>query len=154
MMKKIKRWASQNPIAIALNNVSKLTADEVKELTHKPCDAFARMRQGRGTDDDWSQLHSICLIALGIEHHGVVRGLSEHLQTADKVLDAIKSRAYKSNPDAWTPTSLTANEIESIELLIDLYEYQIRQLSFSEYRNALTYALAELRKRNAKLMEQ
>jgi len=134
---------SPNPIALARNNATRLTPAEIsKAIT--PLRAAARaLREGVATEWEWSVVASAMNVAQVIERQGVVRGLVEHLHSAELALQAIQQRAMSGG--AWQATALYYQELDHITEAVDLHEFQMQQLSYGEFRRAVVRAEAEIR---------
>ena len=102
--------------------------------------AARRMREGVATEAEWAMLAGAINVAKAIKGKGVVRGLAEHFASAEAALDAISRRALASG--AWQATALYYQELEHVNTLVDLHEYQLGQLSYGERRLAIRTATA------------
>ncbi len=143
-----------NPIAIALQGASVLSAAEVKTIIAPAKDALERMRQGIGTLRDWQHLASAVNISKAIERQGIVRGLAGHLKAAESALAHIHKRA-EDEADSPYPYALHLGEIEVLATAIELlFDYQLRQLSRRELRAAVTYAENEIRSTGGEVIDE
>lgn len=137
------RWVeSVNTFDIALFRATKLTQDEIAARMDPLRDAHRALREGRSTELQWLLIASAVTVSLSIEAQGVVRGLREHLNSADLALVAIEKRARKT-PGTWTPTALYFNELDSVTTFLDLFEFQLQNLSAKEYDQAYSHAIAD-----------
>ena len=137
------RWVkSTNTFDIALFRATKLMPDEIASRMDPLREAMHALREGRATELQWLCLASAVTVSLSIEAKGVVRGLREHLNSADLALVAIEKRARKT-PDTWTPTALYFNELDSVTTFLELFEFQLQNLSAKEYDQAWNHAKAE-----------
>lgn len=131
-----------NPVALAISNAGKLS-DQERALRLQPLQfAFGRMREGIAKTDDWVVLASACNVAMAIELQGVVKGLREHLHSTELTLQAINQRAQDDRGPY--PYALHVDEIDKLRTFLDLYAFQIGQLSRGELREATRYAVAEV----------
>jgi len=72
----------RDPRMVFNQHNSKLKPAEVAETMGSLRTAFAHMREGVATHNEYAVLHSSMLIAQEIEQIGVVRGLQEHITAA------------------------------------------------------------------------
>lgn len=133
-------WERLNPLTVAINAATLLTRDEREQLVGPPRQAFEALRQGRCTEEGWLHLVTCGHVALCIEEQGIVRGLKQQLTASDVALVAIEARATAAG--AWKAPTCYAHELESVGTMLELYTYQIAQLSAKEYRNAVALAKA------------
>lgn len=136
------RYVSRDPMRLATNVATKLTPAEIA-TTIDPLRLAARhLREGVATEREWALLASAVNVAGAVERQGVVRGLAEHLAQAETALNAISRRALASGE--WKPTALYWQEIEHVNTLVDLHEYQLQQLSYGEAHRATLSAVAAI----------
>lgn len=136
------RRVSFAPMRLAKNVATKLTPTEVA-LTIDPLRLAARhMREGVATEREWALLASAVNVAKTIERQRVVRGLAEHFHQAEEALNGISHRALAGSE--WKPTALYWQEIEHINTLVDLHEYQLQHLSYGEAHRATRSAIATI----------
>lgn len=128
------RYVSPNPMRLARNAASKLTPGEVASAIDPLRLAAKHFREGVASEREWALLASAVNVAKAIERQGVVRGLGGHLDHAETALNAIDRRAMATA--AWRPTALYWQEIEQINSLVDLHEFQLQQLSYGEAHRA------------------
>lgn len=129
-----------NPLEVAINAATRLTKDERDRLMQPMIDAMAGLRQGKATEIDWLRLATCAQVAICIEDQGVVRGLREHLHEADLALSSIAERAHATG--AWRPPTCYGHELVTVDTLLELYAFQIAQLSAKEFRRAAALAKA------------
>lgn len=133
------RWPARvDSMRLAMVSASCLTQAEITHLLEPVRLALAAARQAQATSTQWSNLATACAVALAIERQGVVCGLSEHLHTADEVLQAIAARC--DTPSGWQRTPLYFHEIDALTTFVDLHAFQIKQLSAAEYQRAVDLA--------------
>ena len=139
------RWAkSPDTILIAMHRASKPDASNVQEIHAAMQASFKALREGVATELQWSILAGSLDVSKAIERQGVVRGLSEHLASAEQALQAIYNRARMS--DGWHPPVLHFHELDAIREFVDLlYAYQLRQLSRGEFLAAINSAKGKIR---------
>jgi hypothetical protein len=136
------RWpASVNTLNIALQRATKFTPAEIAKRLDPLREALTMLRCGMANEQHWQCLASAVAVSLSIEKKGVVRGLIEHLTTADTTLQAIKARCTADGD--WTPTALDFCEIEAMATYVSLFAFQLSELSAQEYDQAFNHAVAE-----------
>jgi len=138
------------PFLIARNQATALTAIELASVMTPLHAAFDRLRRGRASQDNWCLLAGCIAMAHNIERQGVVRGLSGHLAEADAALVAIEARA--SATGAWRAPVLYGHEIEAIDTFVDLHHFQLRQLSYGEFKRALKTTEGQARSRGMEIV--
>ena len=116
------RWATGHTLAIALHKAAKPMTWEREEVLAPLRNSHAALRQGRATELNWSVLAGSLAMSMTIEQQGVVRGLQEHLVTAEAALQTIFDRAKAG--DTWKPTALWFNELDAIGEFVRLYAYK------------------------------
>ena len=142
--------AVHNPFLVGRNHATRLTAAERATVMTPLRAAADRMRRGQASDDDWAVLTGSLLMAQSIERQGVVRGLAEHLASIDRALVAIEARATRAGP--WRSPTLHFHELDAIHLLLDLYQFQLEQLSYGEFRRAYEATEARVRSSGGQLV--
>lgn len=141
---------SRDPIALARNNATRLTPAEISK-TITPLRAAARsLREGVATEWDWSIVASAITVAQAIDKQGIVRGLAEHLHSAEIALQGIYARAMTSG--TWCATALYYQELDHITTAVDLHEFQVGKLGFGEWRRALKRAEDEIRSTSGRVV--
>lgn len=142
---------SHDPIALARNNATRLTAKEIS-LAITPLRAAARaLREGVATEWEWAVVVSAINVAQVIDKQGVVHGLAEHLHSAELALQGIQRRAMASGTSC--ATALYYQELDAIREAVDLHEYQMQQLSYGEFRRAVVRAEAEIRATGGRVVD-
>ncbi|BEP42228.1 hypothetical protein GmRootV15_28170 [Variovorax sp. V15] len=135
---------------LARNGATMLTPAELAN-TLDPLRAAARaLREGVATELDWSIVASAFNVAQAIEQQGVVRGLGEHFRSAELALHGIEQRAMASGE--WKATALYYQELDHINTAVDLHEFQLRRLSFSEVNWAVKKAVSEVRSTGGRII--
>ena len=129
-----------NPLMVFNQHNSKLTSAEIAETMGSLRTAFAHMREGVATHNEYVVLHSSMLIAQVIEQMGVVRGLQEHITAA---LEACASYQERSgNAENWAPSDIHFHELDALGAMLDLHEYQLQQLTAREVHLAAQRLIA------------
>lgn len=123
-----------NPVRVAIANACALTQAERDELMQPIREAFAALRQGVATYQQWAALCTGISVALSIEKLGVVRGLQEHLEAAERAALAVYDRVTSDpNGPTWgRRTTLYFDEIAAIREAIELHDFQLQHLSARE----------------------
>jgi len=146
-------WPLLNPLRVALNNATALTAAEKERLHAPPKAAFEALRKGQCSEAQWVELCNCHLIAKAIEDGGIVKGLRERLNAADSALGAIYIRATAQPGNTWRAPTLYAQEIDAVKTLLTAFEFQTGQLSAQEYRAAVNLATAHHRQRGGEIRQ-
>jgi hypothetical protein len=137
------RWIpATNTMTIAKLNAAHLTSQELLEVITPAQNAFRALREGVATELQWAMCASAMNIALRIETQGVVRGLYEHLHSAELCLCEIYKRGMSTG--TWLSPEVYLQEIDTLATAIDLHHYQIEQLSAAELRRAVKAAVSEV----------
>lgn len=130
----------RNPLMVFNQHNSKLTPAEVAETMDSLRTAFAHMREGVATHNEYVVLHSNMLIAQEIEQMGVVRGLQEHITAALQACASYQERSgYAEN---WVPSDMHFHELDALGAMLDLHEYQLQQLTAREVHLAAQRLIA------------
>jgi hypothetical protein len=133
------RVINANPTGRAIASVTKLSNAERETVMAPLRAAVAALRQGVGTEFDWQFAVSAVNVGDAIESLGVVRGLGGHLKEIDCALQGIRQRAMQSA--TWNAPALYYEERDLLDLLLDLHNHQVRNLSFGEYTRAVDKAV-------------
>lgn len=120
----------RNPLMVFNQHNSKLTPAEVAETMGSLRTAFAHMREGVATHNEYVVLHSNMLIAQEIEQMGVVRGLQEHITAALQACATYQERSDYAENSA--PSDMHFHELDALGAMLDLHEYQLQQLTARE----------------------
>ena len=145
------RRVSLNPIALAKNSATRLTQAEISGAITPMRAATRALREGVATEWEWSVVVSAVNVAQAIDKQGVVRGLAEHLHSAELALQGIHQRAMASG--TWCATALYYQELDHIATAVDLHGFQMQQLSYSEFRHAVLRAAAEIRAAGGRVVD-
>jgi hypothetical protein len=138
------RWhPTADTLAIALHQAAKPAPADVDEVLQAVLDASKALREGVATERQWSILSGSLAVAHTIERQGVVRGLREHLASAEAALQAIYNRAKQ--PTGWRPTVLHYHELDAVHTFTDLHAFQARSLSRAEFLRAINTTTAQIR---------
>ncbi|KQW24702.1 hypothetical protein [Acidovorax sp. Root402] len=131
---------SANPLMLALMTATKLTQAEIAEVMTPVRQCLKFVREGVSTQLQFEVLRSTMLIAQGIEHSGIVRGLADHITSALQACKAIEARALTSG--AWRQTALHFQELDALATAVDLHEYQLQQISAGELHRIVNHIKA------------
>lgn len=129
-----------NPLMVFNQHNSKLTHAEVAETMGSLRTAFAHMREGVATHNEYVVLHSSMLIAKEIEQMGVVRGLQEHITAA--LLACASYQERSGFAENWAPSDMHFHELDALGAMLDLHEYQLQQLTAREVHQAAQRLIA------------
>lgn len=124
------RQHGRNPLMVFNRHNSKLTPAEVAETMGSLRTAFAHMREGVATHNEYAVLHTSMLIAQEIEQKGVVRGLQEHITAA--LLACASYQERSGFAENWAPSDMHFHELDALGAMLDLHEYQLQQLTARE----------------------
>jgi len=125
-------------LSLALCRAARLMPHEIDEALHLVRPALAALRQGVATELQWSALASAIEVALAIEDQRVVKGLREHLKSAELAMSEISKRAMATG--TWCQVELHLQELDDVAEGIRLYEFQLEQLSAGELARAVATA--------------
>lgn len=145
------RPIAANPIALALHRASRIPPAEIAEVMAPIAASFTALRQGVGSEDQWSVLAGSVELALSIEHKGVVKGLQGHMKQAEAALQAICQRAMHGG--TWSRTALYWQEIEALDTFVWLHHEQLKTLSGGEWRQAHDHAMANVRTDGGRVLD-
>lgn len=129
-----------NPLQIFNQYNSKLTPAEIAENMEPLRTAFAHIREGVATHNEYLVLHSILSVAQEIEHMGIVRGLQEHITAALQACESYQARSGCA--DQWQPSALHFHELDALREMVDLHEFQLKQLTAREVHEAARRLIA------------
>jgi hypothetical protein len=127
----------------ALMGAGKLTNAEVDQIIKPAEDAYRALREGVGSEVQWGIFASYISVSQRIEKQGVVRGLDEHLHSAEVALLAINRRSMATG--CWLSPELYLQEIDTLSTALDLHRYQLQQLSATEYLRASRAAIGQIK---------
>lgn len=117
-----------------LSNVSKLTPSEIAQVITPVRAAMLHLKRCTATQHDFVWLCTAGQIGMSIERGGVVRGLASHMQAGLDALQAVAARGTTAGE--WRSPAMRAAEIDAIDTMLDLHEYQLKQLSYGEFTQA------------------
>lgn len=138
------RWRPTGDVMLlAMHRAAKPRESDIEQVLDVLRAAHSALRQGVATVQQWGVLAGCLDVSLAIERQGVVRGLQEHLASAEKALQAVHDRA---GPE-WHATSMHWHELDAINTFVDLHAFQVKQLSTAEYLKAINSAQGAVRSR-------
>lgn len=140
-----------NPIRLAINTATRLTDAEIAGVMQSIESGAEAMRTGTATAANWLNLVTAAQVAICIEEQGIVRGLSEPLHGADRILAAIEARATAAT-GRWRAPTLYPAELRAIRELVRLHRFQIQQLSAGEFQAAVRRAINLQRSRGGRVL--
>jgi len=132
-----------NTLELAMHRAAKPARADREEVLGMLRQAIKALREGVATELQWSIAAGAVDVAKAIERQGIVRGLSEHLNTATVALQAIYDRAMATG--TWRCTALWYHELDALQTFQDLHAFQIHQLGRAEYRAAIDQATNKAR---------
>lgn len=144
------RHIHADPLRVAHNQATTLTDAELAQISVPIRAAFDALRRGAATQDHWCVLAGALHMAQNIERQGVVRGLSHHLQAAAAALVAVEQRATATG--GWRAPTLWSTELEAISTLVDVHLYQVRQLSYGEFRAVYQQTIGQVRTQGGRVV--
>jgi predicted P-loop ATPase len=135
-----------NAVDVVKNRAARLTDAERDRMLAPAREGFTALRQGVASHDQWCGVASAVTMALAIEAQGVVKGMREHFQAAERALEAIWTRAQAGADDgAWARPTLYFDEIAALREAIHLHDFQLRQLAVSELHAAIAITRRNVR---------
>ena len=135
------RQIAVNTLDLALHRAAKPAREDRAEVLDKLNAAVKALSTGVATEMDWSVAAGAVAVAMAIERHGIVRGLQEHLVSAERALQAIYDRCRL--PMMWLRPTLTIQEVDAVRLLAELHTFQVEQLGRAELLAAIDAATKE-----------
>lgn len=132
-----------NAFNTALFRAARLTDAEVRSTIAPAQACLTRLREGVATEDQHTVLATCMQVAMEIERSGIVRGLREHIASAQAALETIRTRALASG--AWRPTALHFHELDALRDAVEFHEFQLRALSAGELNTIAARLLARTR---------
>lgn len=135
-----RRKLQDNPFFKINCHHTLLTAQEVEDTMQPLRQGFDLMRAGVATYDHYVVVYTIFRIASEIEKQGVVRGLAEHIQQTLQACDSYYGRCMRA--DVWTPHELEFAELDAMTNMIELHEFQLKQLTAGEMHEAARKLIA------------
>lgn len=129
-----RRTALTNPIALALHKATGFTPVELSRIEAQLRDHFGALRSGDGTRYHFAGVCTACELGLAIESRGIVRGLRDQFQAAERLLLELRGKAEIGG--GWINPILTGPQLSQLDELIDLHLFQLKQLSYGEYQAA------------------
>lgn len=128
-----------DPVRTAILRATRLTRSEREAALQPARDGFKALREGVATYGEWCHVCTLVTIALAIEDQGVIRGMREHLQAAERAIDAVYRRVQQAEggPTWGRRTTLYFQEIEALREAIALHDAQLQVLSAGELHAAV-----------------
>ena len=129
---------------VAVLRASKLTGKELLTILTPIRHSVEQARKGKLTEGQWVAPCTAMNLGRAIEDQGVVRGLSDALDAIKASLQAIGDRATDTGNQPWSPPTLHADELAHLRELATLHAFQLKHLSYGEYREAFRIAVARV----------
>lgn len=127
-----------------------LTPAEIASIMNPVRECFAHVRTTTATELQHQVLHTTLTIAHEIERSGIVRGLVEHLDLALAASSAYNARSLGAG--AWQPSDCAFHELEAISTMLDLHEYQLKQLSAAEMHRITRRLIARTKQEGGQVL--
>jgi len=127
-------------MTLALHHAAKPSAADRAEVLGVLTSAAKALREGVATQRQWSIVAGAVALALAIERQGIVRGILEHLQTADQALQSIYDRALLAGAGTWARVTLYYHELDALQAFHSLHTWQVNQLGRAELLAAINAA--------------
>jgi len=134
------RPVTAHTMALATHYAAKPSTEDRTEVFDMLHQAIGALREGVATEHQWSIAAGSVTVALAIERQGIVRGLHEHLRTAEQALQAIYDRALVSGGGRWVRVTLHYQELDALQTFLQLHTYQIFNLGRGQFLAALDAA--------------
>jgi hypothetical protein len=132
-----------DPVKLAVQHSSRLSAKEVDAELKPMQAAFAAMRQAHGTKLDWLLLCTAINHARVVSDMGTVKVPRIHLDAAEAVLTAIESQSLQ--PDgSWHPSPLRHHELDALADLLRIYGVMVREVYRNEWQEVQRRAIARV----------
>lgn len=131
---------STDTMTLARHFAAKPSKQDRQEVLGVLRDAVQALREGVATELQWSVAAGSVTVAQAIERQGIVRGLHEHITTAEQVLQAIYDRALRIGGGRYIRATLYFNEIEALTEFVELHTFQLDQLGRAEMLAAMDAA--------------
>jgi hypothetical protein len=129
-----RRVVPTNPIALALHKAAGFTSLEFLRIEEQLRGHFDALRSGGGTRYHFAGVCTACELGLAIESRGIVRGLRDQFQAAERLLLELKGKAEIGG--GWINPILTGPQLSQLNEMVDLHLFQLKQLSYGEYQAA------------------
>ena len=136
------RQITFDTLGVALRRAAKPPAADREEILSLLHLAHKALREGVATELQWSIIAGAVDVSLAIERQGVVRGLQEHLKSAEHALQSVYDRAMLAG--SWKPTSLHYQELDAVLTFVDLHTFQVNQLGRAELLKAIGIATRQV----------
>lgn len=132
------RQIAVNTLEVALWRAAKPARSDRADVLGKLSASVQALCSGVATELDWSIAAGSVSVAQAVERQGIVRGLGEHLASAEAALQAVYDRCRTSV--MWLRPTLTIQEVDALRLLLELHTFQVEQLGRAEFLAAIDAA--------------
>ena len=147
------RHVRTDTLTAAQLRASCLTSAEIASFMDPVRECFAHVRTATATELQYQVLHSTLVIAQEIERTGIVRGLVEHIDLALAASSAYNARCLASGAGAWQPCDCHFHELDAISTMLDLHEYQLKQLSAAEMHRITQRLIARTKQEGGQVLQ-
>jgi hypothetical protein len=131
---------SADTMTLARHFAAKPSKQDHEEVLGVLREAVKALREGVATEHQWSIAAGGVTVAQAIDRQGIVRGLQEHITTAEQVLQAIYDRALRIGGGRYIRATLWFNEIDALNEFVELHTFQLNQLGRAEMLAAIDEA--------------
>jgi len=138
------RQIAINTLDLTMHYAAKPTQEDLQDVLQPVEQCVRALREGVATEGQWCIAAGAVQMALAIERQGIVRGLVEHLTSAEQALQAIYRRALATGQ--WKPTALYYQELDALRDFLQLQTFQVNQLGRREFMQAISRAERQVRK--------
>lgn len=138
------RQIAVNTLDLALHRAAKPAAADRAEVLGVLRQAIQALREGVATEQQWSIAAGAVTVSLAIERHGIVRGLLEHLKSAEQHLQDIYDRALRTGGGHWARVTLYYQELDALQTFMELHTFQVEQLGRAEFLAAIDSAQKDI----------
>jgi len=143
---------SYNSIRGVILRASRLTNKEIESNLAPVRRCEKALREGVANETQHQVLETTLRISDCIEKSRIVRGLSEHIASAQEALETVGNRSRCARTGTWKQTTLSYEELDAIHAAIGLYEFQLRRLSAGELNRIVNSFLASVRTQGGEIV--
>lgn len=139
------RPVTAHTMTLATHFAAKPAAADCKEVLDMLHSAIKALREGVATEHQWSIAAGAVQVSMAVERQGIVRGLQEHLQSADECLQEIYDRALRAGGGHWVRVTLYYQELDALQTFQELHAFQMAQLGRAEFLAAVDVAQKKIK---------
>lgn len=129
------RQVAVNTLELALWRAAKPAKADREDVLATLDGAVQALCAGVATELDWSIAAGAVSVAKAVERQGIVRGLGEHLASAEAALQQIYDRCRTSS--MWLRPTLSIQEVDTLRLMLELHTFQVENLGRAEFLSAI-----------------